>query len=259
MKQIKSLILLALTMSVLSACSQIDPGVKGVRVTLGKASTEVLDSGAYPVFPFITHIRKISTQIQRSDVDASAASQDMQEVNTKIAVNWMVEPEQIVSIVNQFGDEDQLLERVIVPNVNEVLKQATSKKKVEEILSKRSELKEEIDKILAERLKKYGVTVKDVSLVNIHFSEEFTKSIEQKQIAEQEAKRAEYVAQKANKEADAAINKARGDAEAQKLLKATITQEVLQLRAIEKWNGQLPQVVGSGATPFIDLKTLSHK
>lgn len=239
----------------ITGCSQVNPGQQGVRVTLGKASDEVLGQGAYPVFPFVTHLRKISTQIQRSDVDGSAASRDMQEVVMKVAVNWQIHPDSVFRVVNEFGDEDQLLERVIVPAVNEVLKQATAKKPVEEVLVKRQELKTEIDQELATRLKKYGVEVKDVNIVNIHFSAEFTKSIEQKQIAEQEAKRAEYIAQKANKEADAAINKARGDAEAQKLLKATITPEVLKLRAIEKWNGDLPKVVGgNGVIPMLDMR-----
>lgn len=255
MKQIKSLTLLALAMSLLSACSQVNPGQQGVRVTLGKASDQVLGQGAYLVFPFVTHIRKISTQIQRSDVDGNAASRDMQEVQTTVAINWQINSTEVIRIVNEFGDEEQLLNRVIVPAVNEVLKQATARKPVEEVLIKRQELKQEIDHELASRLKKYGVEVKDVNIVNIHFSAEFTKSIEQKQIAEQEAKRAEYIAQKAEKEADATVNKARGDAEAQKLLKATITPEVLKLRAIEKWNGDLPKVIGgNGVIPMLDMR-----
>lgn len=256
MKNVFVLVSLVAALVGLSGCSVVDTGERGVRVTMGKASDTVLDPGPNLVLPFITGIRKISVQIQRTDVEATAASQDMQEVTALVAVNWTIDSANVIQIVKDFGDEDELLRRVIVPSVNEVLKQATAKKPVEAVLTKRAELKSEIDHELAERLKKYGIIVKDVNLVNIHFSAEFTKSIEQKQIAEQRAKQAEYEALKANKDADAVINKARGDAEAQKMLKATITPEVLRLRAIEKWNGSLPQVVGgNGVMPMLNMKT----
>jgi prohibitin 1 len=100
---------------------------------------------------------------------------------------------------------------VINPAISEVLKAATPKKTAEEILKQRSELKNEIDGELKTRLEKYGIRIDDVSLVNIAFSPEFAKSIEAKQIAEQEAKKADYVAQKAIKEAEAEVNRAKGN------------------------------------------------
>lgn len=238
----------------LTSCSVVDPGERGVRVTLGKAAPDTKESGAYLVFPGVSSIRKVSVQTLKSDIVGTAASRDMQNVSTTIAVNWAIEPSEVSRIVKEFGNEADVLHRVIEPAVNEILKQATAKKPVEEVLTKRAELKDEIDKELTTRLKKYGVIVRDVSIVEVKFSEEFTRSIESKQIAEQNAKRAEYVAAQAIKEADAVVNKARGDAEAQKLLKATITPEVLQLRAIERWDGALPQVMGSGSMPMINLK-----
>lgn len=255
MKQQMLMVLGVLMAMMLSACSVVDTGERGVRVSMGKASDEVVMPGPNLVFPFVSHIRKIPIQIQRTDVEGNAASRDMQEVRTEVAVNWHIEESKVVEIVKTIGDEEELLRRIIVPAVNEVLKEATAKKPVEEVLTKRAELKNEIDKALASRLKKYGVLVTDVSIVNIHFSPEFTKSIEQKQIAEQKAKQAEYEALKAEKDAMAVVNKAKGDAEAQKLLKATITEEVLRLKAIEAWNGALPQVIGgNGVMPMLNIK-----
>lgn len=235
-----------------SACSVVGPGQKGVRVTLGSVSSDVKNSGVYMYIPFITKVNKISVQIQRSDVNTSASSRDMQEVKTTLALNWSIDPTQVIEIVKTLGNENDILERVINPAVNEVLKQATAQRPVEEILSKRTELKSEIDIALATRLKSYGIIIRDVSIVDIHFGEEFTKSIERKQVAEQEAKRAEYDSIRAEQEATATVNRAKGEAESQRLLKSTITSELLELKAIEKWNGVLPQVT-SGATPFIQL------
>jgi prohibitin 1 len=96
--------------------------------------------------------------------------------------------------------------------------------------------------------------VDDVSLTKIGFSPEFTRSIEQKQIAEQDAKKAEYEAQKASKQAEAEVNRAKGTAEAQKLLRQSLNGELLQKQAIEKWDGKFPTVMGgNGALPLINI------
>jgi prohibitin 1 len=237
-----------------TGCSIIGPGERGIRVSLGKASTDVKEPGAYFWFPVLAGMKTINIQLQKSEVEASAASKDMQEIKTHVAVNWSITPNKVVDTYKNIGDEDDVLARVITPAVNEAFKAALSKKTAEEVLAKRMELKKEIDDTLKERLSAYGVTLTDVSIVNLTFSKEFTEAIEKKQIAEQQAKQSEYVAQQAIQEAKAEVNRARGQSEAQKLLKATITKEILQQRAIEKWDGKFPQIIGSGALPFVDFK-----
>ncbi|MGB7414925.1 MAG: SPFH domain-containing protein, partial [Thermosynechococcaceae cyanobacterium] len=99
-----------------------------------------------------------------------------------------------------------------------------------------------------------GLIVDDTSLVNISFSPEFSQSIEAKQIAEQEAKKAQYQAQKAAQESVALVNRAKGQAEAQRLQKLSLTPAILQQQAIEKWDGKFPMVMGgSGTLPLINI------
>jgi hypothetical protein len=94
----------------------------------------------------------------------------------------------------------------------------------------------------------------------VSFSPEFAKAIEAKQIAEQEAKRAEFEALKAEKQARAEINRAKGQAEAQRLQRETLTPTLLQKQAIEKWDGKFPLVMGgSGALPFINIDSQSFQ
>lgn len=257
--KLKMLGLLGLLM-LTSACTTVGPGERGVRITLGEAKEEVLSSGVYMWIPFITRVQKVSVQTQKADIpESDAVSIDTQKMNVHIVVNYQVDPKDVVSIVKDFGDEEEAVNRVLVPNVHEVLKQATAKKTLVEVLSKREELKKEVDVSLIDRLAKYGIKVKDVSIVNLTFSPEFTQSVERKMVAEQEAKQAEYLAEKAKNEAKALVNKAQGEQDAQKLVRATLTPELLQKLAIEKWNGHLPSVMGSGVSPFIDLKQLSPK
>lgn len=134
------------------------------------------------------------------------------------------------------------------------MKAATANKTAEEIITKRNDLKQEIDNNLKDRLANYSILIDDVSLVDFTFSPEFSKAIESKQIAEQEAKQAEFIALKASKEAVGEVNRARGQAEAQRLQRQTLTKELLQKQAIEKWDGRFPTVMsGNGALPLINI------
>lgn len=238
---------------VMSGCSVVGPGQRGVRISLGKASDDAKDPGAYLWIPFLMGMKQIDVQIQKSEIEASAASSDMQEIKTHVAVNWSLSPDQVVKTYKTIGDEDDVLNRIIAPAVNEAFKSAISKKTAAEVLGKRMVLKQEIDDVLKTRLIAYGVTLNDVSIVNLTFSAEFTKAIEEKQIAEQQAEQAKYSAAKAIEDAKAQVNIARGQAESQRLVKETITPALLQKMAIEKWDGKFPQVMGAQGVPFLNM------
>lgn len=232
----------------------VNAGERGVMMRLGKVQDTVLDEGVHPILPIITSVKRLSVRVQKNDFQSDAASKDLQKVTTDLAINWHVDPRRANRVYQQVGDETQIVNGIITPAVSEVLKAATAKKTAEEIITKRTELKDEIDKNLKTRLQAYGLLVDDVSLVNFSFSPEFSKAIESKQIAEQEAKQAEFVALKATKDAEAEVNRAKGQAEAQKLLRQTLTPELLQKQAIERWDGQFPTVMGgNGALPFINI------
>lgn len=232
----------------------VNSGERGVVMQFGKVLPKVLDEGIHPIVPVVNTVKTISVKVQKSDVESEAASRDLQDVRTLVAVNWHIDPKRVNEVYQRIGDEDALLNRIIAPAVSEVVKAATAKKTAEEIITKRTELKEEVDITLKERLAAYGILVDDVSLVNVSFSPEFAKAIESKQIAEQEAKRADFIALRAEKEAQAEVNRARGQAEAQRLQRQTISAELLQQQAIEKWNGQFPMVMGGSNTlPFINI------
>ncbi len=234
----------------------VNAGERGVLMRLGKVQDTVLDEGVHLILPFVTSVKRLSVRVQKNDFKSDAASKDLQKVITDLAVNWHIDPRRVNRIYQQVGDETQIVNGIITPAVSEVLKAATAKKTAEEIITKRTELKDEIDKNLKTRLVAYGIMVDDISLVNFSFSPEFSRAIEAKQIAEQEAKQAEFVALKATKDAEAEVNRAKGQAEAQRLQRQTLTPELLQKQAIEKWNGQFPTVIGgNGALPFITLNS----
>ncbi|MEG4327574.1 prohibitin family protein [Microcoleus sp. herbarium5] len=232
----------------------VGPGERGVMMRFGKVQDAILDEGIHPILPIFTSVKTLSVRVQKTDLKADAASKDLQSITTDLAVNWNVDPAKVNQVFQQVGDEEQIVTSILSPAISEVLKAATSKKTAEEIITKRTELKTEIDNSLKKRLEPYGVIVRDVSLINFGFSPEFSKAIESKQIAEQEAKQAEFTVKKATQDAQAEINRAKGKAEAQRLQRQTLTAEILQQQAIEKWNGQFPTVMGGGGTlPLINI------
>jgi len=238
---------------VFSGCSIVGPGERGVRITLGSVSEEAKAPGAYFWIPFLVGMENIDVQVQKADIESNAASKDMQDVHAHVAVNWSLSPDKVVSTYKAIGDERAVETRILNPAVNEVMKAATAKRTAEEVLTKRLEMKKDIDEGLSARLSQYGITLHDVSIVDLKFSEGFSQAIEHKQIAEQQAKQASYVAEKATQDARAEVERAKGQAEAQRLLKSTMTSEILQQRAIEKWDGHFPQVMGGGSVPFLNL------
>ena len=232
----------------------VGAGERGVMMRFGKVDNAILDEGIHPIFPIVTSVKTLTVRVQKTDLKADAASKDLQKVSTDLAINWNIDPAKVNQVFQQVGDEEQIVNSILSPAISEVLKAATSKKTAEEIITQRTQLKTEIDNSLKNRLAPYGVIVRDVSLVNFGFSPEFSKAIEAKQIAEQEAKQAEFTVKKATQEAQAEVNRAKGQAEAQRLQRQTLTPELLQQQAIKKWNGQFPTVMGgNGALPLINI------
>jgi len=231
----------------------VNAGERGVVMQFGKVQEKVLGEGLHLIIPLVNTVQKLSVRVQKQESSAEASSKDLQNVFTDVALNWHIIPQEANAIFQEIGDENAVVGRIINPAVEEVLKAVMAKYTAEEIITKRGEVKAGVDDSLTTRLRNYHIEVDDISLVHVHFSQRFSDAVETKQIAEQEAKRAGFVTLKTLKEAEAKVNLARGEAEALMLLRETLTPELLEKQAIEKWDGKLPMIVGNGDTKFLDL------
>jgi regulator of protease activity HflC (stomatin/prohibitin superfamily) len=234
----------------------VNAGERGVLMQFGKVQSQILDEGIHPILPIAQTVKKLSVRVQKQEISAEASSKDLQEVFTDVALNWHIIPEQANVIFQQIGDQMAIIDRIIDPAVEEVLKAVMAEYTAEEIITKRGSVKNEVDKLLTLRLAGYHIAVDDISLVHVHFSKRFSDAVEAKQIAEQDAKRADFIALKAIKEAEARVNLARGEGESQRILRETLSPELLQKQAIDKWNGNLPLVVGDRNTKVLDINHL---
>lgn len=250
----------------------INPGERGVVTRLGKVQGQPLGEGMHFVLPLFDRVTRINVRINKDQVPGNASSKDLQDVDIDVAINWKVTADKVNYVFQELRDESNALERVLIPAVNEVVKAATAQKTAEEIITQRAELKANIDAGLRERLANYGLTLTDVSITNIEFSEQFTNAIEAKQVAEQKAKQAIYIAKEAEQRAIAKVNEAKGDAEAQRLQAETLKAQggdlFLKKEAIEAWKtggAQMPQVLVTGGNSdslpefILDLKTQPNK
>lgn len=240
-----------------SSFETIGPGRKGVVFSrFGGIQDRVLDEGLQFKIPFVEYIIQLDVRIQKAQTDAQASSKDLQMVSSTIAVNYHIDPASVNKIYQEIGT--QYKSRVIDPSVQEALKAATALFTAEELITRREEVKQVIKARLFERLAPFYIIVDELNIVDFSFSRSFNDAIEAKQTAMQQALKAERDLERIEIEAKQKIARARAEAESQRIQRETITPALLQLRAIEKWDGHFPQVIG-GAMPFIDVGTLQPK
>ncbi|EAW46362.1 Band 7 protein [Nodularia spumigena CCY9414] len=241
----------------------LNPGQAGVISILGKARDGALLEGIHIKPPLVSVVDVYDLTVQKFEVPAESSTKDLQNLSARFAINFRLDPTQVVEVRRKQGTLANIVSKIIAPQTQEAFKIAAARRTVEEAITKRSELKDDFDFALGNRLAKYGIIVLDTSVVDLNFSPEFAKAVEEKQIAEQRAQRAVYIAREAEQQAQADVNRAKGRAEAQKLLAETLKaqggQLVLQKEAIEAWrNGgsQMPRVLvmggeSQGGVPFL--------
>ncbi len=244
-------------------CRVIGAGERGVVMTWGKVESVVWDEGLHMKRPFSQQMLKLNVKIDKVQVEVGAASKDLQEITSEVALNFHLDPLNVHRLVQNIGRDYMSI--VMIPAVNEVTKATTAKYTAEELITQRESVRQDIRKALAERLATYFVVVDDFAIVNFSFSEQFEAAIEAKQTAAQNALKAERDLVRikteaeqriatARAEAESTVLNARAEAESLALQRAVLTPDLVRLRAIEKWDGKLPQYSGGGAIPFIDVK-----
>ncbi|HLP89437.1 MAG TPA: prohibitin family protein [Nostocaceae cyanobacterium] len=234
----------------------VNAGERGVLMKFGQVQEQILGEGIHLIIPVVNTVKKLSIRIQKQEISAEAASKDLQNVFTDVALNWHILAAKTNIIFQQIGDEKDIIDRIINPAVEEVLKAVIAQYTAEEVITKRGEVKTGLDDALNTRLGSYNIAVDDISLVHIRFSDKFREAVESKQIAAQEAKQAEFIALKAKKQAEAQVNLAKGEAEAQSLLRNILTPGLLQRQAIEKWNGKLPLIMDKDSLQWWNIQEL---
>lgn len=225
----------------LSSFTTVDVGERVVVVGFGQIK-ETLGQGFHWVNPFYnTHTFTIRNN--KYEAIANSATSDIQRADVSVTVNFNIEESKVQEIYQTYGND--FLSKVFAQNVQEAVKSAAAKYTASELITKRDEFKATVKDNLATKMPNI-ITVTDVAITNVDFSESFDKSVEDKVKAEQEALTA-----KAN------LDTKRYEAEAIKAQAQAInTQggaEYVQLKWIEKWNGALPTTMTGNSGSLINI------
>jgi len=237
---------LFLLITIFSSFTTVRSGEVGLKVRFGKIVDTSLSEGVNFKIPYIEKIVRVNIRVQKSELTVESSTKDLQLVNTTIAVNYRVDGKKASNLYKTVGNEYE--EIILQPAIKESIKSAIAQYNAEEITTNRTAVSESCLKAIQSKVEKYGVIIEDFNLTDFSFSEEYTKAIEEKQVAEQNL-------EKAKLEAETKITKAKGESDANALLEKTLTKEILTEKFIEKWNGELPDTyAGDDVMGIFNLK-----
>lgn len=244
-------VLLVLVLFFLSSVVIVPTGEVAVVTQFGKVTGRELDPGFNVELPSpFQSATLFDTKVQKEQTDASAASSDLQQVDTTVAVNYHLNRDTVNKIFQNVGEDYKA--KLIDPAVQESVKATTAKYNATELITNRALVKDAVDASLVARLSTYGIIVDNTSIVNFSFSSDFEKAIEEKQVASQNVLAEQQNLDKIKVQAQETVTQAQAQHDANALLQQTLTDQVLQQKAIDKWDGHLPQVSGT-STPFISI------
>jgi prohibitin 2 len=237
-----------------SASYVVQPGTRGVAVTLGTVAPDFKPEGFGFKQPFLTQILPISVRQQTRPMPAECYSSDLQQVKMEVHVLYRVPERSVVKIFQQYAGEP--FDNLIAPRVQEALKEVAATRSAEQIVKQREEIKTRALELARRKIGADFLEVADLVIFNLALSPELESAIEMKMVQEQEAEKAKFTQLKAKIEADTAIIRAKGEAEAIQVRGTALraNPDFIKLQILQNWNGRSPLVVGgSGGTGNILL------
>lgn len=225
----------------------VGAGQVGIVTRFGEVN-RTIPSGIAIKLPWpIERLHKMDIRVQKEQQNVAAATSDLQDVQTTLALNYSIDQKTALKLYKEIGPDYK--ERVIVPPLQESFKAASAQYTATQLITERNAVKGKAFELVKDRLEKYGINVIDLNIVNFSFSAEFNQAIEAVQVANQNVAKARQELETTKVQAEKDITAARGQAEAQRLQQQTLTPELLQKMAIERWDGKLP-TTSAGSNPF---------
>jgi len=238
-----AIIILVIVLAAAQSTYVVEPGFRGVQVTLGKVSDEFKPEGFGTKQPFISSIIPVPVRQLARELPAECYSADLQQVNIQLRVLYRIPESSVVRIYKEYSGDP--FDNLIAPRVLEALKEVTALQSAEQIVKQREHIKAKALTSAKDKISTI-LNIEDIVLENITLSKELETAIESKMVQEQEAAKARFTQQKAQIEADTTIIKAKGEAEAIRIRGEALrdTPGLIQLQIVEKWDGKSPLVIG---------------
>jgi prohibitin 2 len=227
----------------------VNPGFRGVEVTMGKVSDAFKPEGFGLKEPFVTTIYPVSIRQQTAEDNAECYSSDLQQIVVDLRVLYRIPESSVVKLFHEYDGDP--FESLIAPRVQEALKEVAASQSAEQIVKNREQIKA---RALDLAKKKVGalVVIEDIVIQNITLTKELETAIEAKMVQEQDAAKAKYVQQRAQIEADTAVIQAKGEAESIRIRGEALKDDpaFVDLKIVDKWDGSTPLVIGGGGLVY---------
>ncbi len=240
-----NILVLILSFIVVQGFGTVPTGHQGIVLRWSAATGAMKAPGLYWVVPIRDSVDAISVQIQERTKTVEAASNDLQDVDATITVNYHVIPLGAAKLYQEVIRDYRTA--IIDPAIEDIVKASTAQYTPEEMLQNRAALRDTILSDLRVRLQQYEINVTSVAVTNLKFSTQFTQSIEDKVIAEQRALEAENKLQQVEFEAQQEIERAKAEAEKIRIqaeaIQAQGGMEYVMLQMIQAWNGSFPDTL----------------
>lgn len=235
----------------------VPAGHRGIEVRMGAVTGRILQEGFATKTPLLVSVKDIEVRTQKEQIATEGASRDLQMVKVEAALNYHPIPEKVADLYRTVGEH--YMQRIVDPAMQETIKAVVAQYTAEELVTKRESVRLAIHKLLTEKLEPSGIRVEAFNIVDFDFSRAFNEAIEAKVTAEQQALAAKNKLAQVEFEAQQKVAEAKGKAEAMRVESEALakTPQILELRALDKWNGVLPQVTGQ-TMPFIQIPQLTH-
>lgn len=265
------IIVIALLVLLFNCFSIVNEGFIGVKYTFGKITQDNLSPGLNFCIPFIEEIRQVDTREQVYSVVDDAYTSDTQTVQQlQLKLNYRYDSAKLSDIIRNVGI-DNVESKLLVQNVAKITKNEIGKVKAEELVQSRAEVQQTIQDVLETTLAPSGIVVVSFAIENLSFDEAFESSIQAKVIAAQDALKMENKTKEKEEEAKQVVIAAQAKADSTKL---EADAEAYAIEAVQKqlenspnyidylkitnWNGQLPQIIGDGVNPFVNLDSSAN-
>jgi len=237
----------------------VEAGHRGVVLYVGAVENRVLGEGLHFIVPFAEQVVQMEVRTLKFEANASAASNDLQEVQTTIALNYHIDPNSTNLVYQQLGAD--YADRIIAPTIQESVKANVAKFNAEELITRRADAKAAIAHSISNTLSARNIATETVFITDFKFSQAFASQVESKVVAFQKylteqnnLKAIQVIANQtvvqANATARANVAKAGGESKAIEVITSQLRQspDYLQWLSINRWNGQMPYAFGGSAS-----------